>query len=199
MKTLEKALGLHLFWTGGLTSLWQLDRHTKFNASKGDDAWLFVKIDRKPSITVSTNKGRLDSHLTSRGIRIFLPSLVFIPEVSILTRQESWLRWTNPSIKWTSLQLVENIPQVPAANWENRWVFPLAARWGPIPLHYLQRNSMLPIKDIRNLDFLDGTPENPQEHCHKMRRTLMSPQECKRNCCTPNQFKLKRISPTLAP
>ena len=31
----------------------------------------------------------------------------------------------------------------------------------------------------KDLKFLEGTPENPQEHCPKMRRTLMSPQECK--------------------
>ena len=35
------------------------------------------------------------------------------------------------------------------------------------------------IKDVRNLDFPDGTVENPQEHSQKKRRTLMSPQECK--------------------
>ena len=32
---------------------------------------------------------------------------------------------------------------------------------------------MFPIKQIRSLDFLDRTPESPQEHCHKTRLTLM--------------------------
>ena len=51
-------------------------------------------------------------------------------------------------------------------------------------------NSVFPIKYIRNLDFLDGTSENPQEHCHKTRRTLLSAQECKIDWCTPNQLKM---------
>ena len=33
------------------------------------------------------------------------------------------------------------------------------------------------IKHVMNLDFFEGTPDNPQEHCPKTRRTLMSPQE----------------------
>ena len=32
VETLEKAVGVRLIWTGGLTSLWQLERHTEFNA-----------------------------------------------------------------------------------------------------------------------------------------------------------------------
>ena len=27
----------------------------------------------------------------------------------------------------------------------------------------------IPIKQVSSLDFLDGTPEGPQEHCHKTR------------------------------
>ena len=38
--------------------------------------------------------------------------------------------------------------------------------------------------------------ESPR-HCHNKRRTLMSPQECKINWCTPNQLKMKHISPSL--
>ena len=45
---------------------------------------------------------------------------------------------------------------------------------------------LFPIKDVRNLDFPDGTEENPQEHCHNKRRNLMSPQKCKIVWCTPN-------------
>ena len=29
--------------------------------------------------------------------------------------------------------------------------------------------SQLPIKHVKSLDFLDGTPEIPQEYCHKTR------------------------------
>ena len=54
------------------------------------------------------------------------------------------------------------------------------------------------LNEIRkNLDFPDGTKENPQELCHNNRRTLMSPQECKIYWVTPNQLKVKHISPSL--
>ena len=36
-------------------------------------------------------------------------------------------------------------------------------------------------------------------YCHKTRITLMSPQECKIDWCTPNQLKMKHISPSLNP
>ena len=76
VETLEKAVGLRLIWTGGIISLWQLQRHTEFNASKGDDAWLFLKMDRNPNINVPTRKWSLVSCLTSRSVCIVLPSLV---------------------------------------------------------------------------------------------------------------------------
>ena len=41
--TLEKAIVLRLIWKIEITSLWYLERHTEFKASKGDDAWLFWK------------------------------------------------------------------------------------------------------------------------------------------------------------
>ena len=56
VETLEKAVGLRLIWIGGITSLCHLERHTEFNASKGDDALLFLKMDRNPNITVPTRK-----------------------------------------------------------------------------------------------------------------------------------------------
>ena len=56
-----------------------------------------------------------------------------------------------------------------------------------------------PIKHVRSLDLLDGTPANPQENCHKSRRTLMSMQERERAWCTPNQLEMKHNSPSLAP
>ena len=65
-----------LIWIVGITSLWYLERRTEFKASKGDDAWLFLKMDRNPNITVPTRKWALVSCLTSSSIRIVLPSLV---------------------------------------------------------------------------------------------------------------------------
>ena len=56
VQSLEKAIGLRLIWTGGIISLSQLERHTVFKASKGDDALLFLKMDRNPNITVPTRK-----------------------------------------------------------------------------------------------------------------------------------------------
>ena len=66
-----------------------LEREAEFNASKGDDAWLLLKIDRNPNITVATRKGPWVSRLTSRSICIALPCLEEIPDVSFITRQES--------------------------------------------------------------------------------------------------------------
>ena len=75
VETLEKDIVLNLFWTECHTSICDFERCTEINASKGDDAWLFVKIDRNANITVPTNKGSLDSRLTSRNVCIFLPSI----------------------------------------------------------------------------------------------------------------------------
>ena len=76
VETLEKAIVLRLFWIGGVTSLWYLERHTEFKASKCDDAWLFLKMDRNPNITVPNRKWALVSCFTSRTVHIVLPSLV---------------------------------------------------------------------------------------------------------------------------
>ena len=76
VQTLEKAIVLCLIWIGGITSLWYMERHTEFKASKGDDAWLFLKMDRNPNNTVPSRKWALISCLTSRSVRIVLPSLV---------------------------------------------------------------------------------------------------------------------------
>ena len=76
VKNLQKALGHHLILTIGLTSLWHLERHTDFSASKVDDAWHFLNIVMNPSITVPTRKWPSVSSLTSRTVRIVLPSLV---------------------------------------------------------------------------------------------------------------------------
>ena len=58
---------------------------------------------------------------------------------------------------------------------------------------------MFPIKLIRSLDLIDGTPESPQEHSHMSRRTLISLQECEIAQCNPNILELKPDSPALAP
>ena len=76
VETLEKAISLRLIWTGEITSVWHLERHMEFNASKCDDAWLFLKMDRNPNITVPTRKWTSVFCLTSTSIRILLPSLV---------------------------------------------------------------------------------------------------------------------------
>ena len=54
----------------------------------------------------------------------------------------------------------------------------------PDSLHCVLSSSVFTIKGLMNLDFPDGTKENPQEHCHKKRRIRMSPQECKIDLCT---------------
>ena len=48
-----------------------------------------MKIERNPNITVPTRKGELISLLIYRSMRIVLPSLVYIPEVSAVPRQVS--------------------------------------------------------------------------------------------------------------
>ena len=48
-------------------------------------------------------------------------------------------------------------------------------------------------------DLLDGILESPQEHCHKSRRTLMSPQEWEIAQCTTNQDEMKPDSLALDP
>ena len=44
---------------------------------------------------------------------------------------------------------------------------------------------------------LDGTPENPKEHPHKSRMTLMSPKECEIVRCIPNQLEMMPDSPVM--
>ena len=87
VETLQKPLGLHFISKMGLTCLWQLESHVEFTASNFDDAWQFFNIDRNPSITVSNRKRDLNSHLMSRIVRIVLPRLVYIPELSLIARQ----------------------------------------------------------------------------------------------------------------
>ena len=74
----------------------------RFQCFKVDDAWLFLNSVRNPNITVPTRNWTSFSRFTSRSIRIVLPSVLYIPEVFIVTRQESWRRWTNTSFEWPS-------------------------------------------------------------------------------------------------
>ena len=198
VETLEKARGLPLFWTGHLTSLWHLKRCADFNASKVDDAWLFVKIERKPNKTVPTIRGAWppaspweDTVLSCQAYFRFLKCPSWRNRSPVFAEQS---RVSNGHPRRNSRIHSRCRPQIEKTQWD----FHLAARWGRITLHCVQRNSVIPIKHIKSLDFLDTTPENPQENCHKTRRTLMSPQECKLNWCTRNQLKMKCISPALA-
>ena len=99
VQTLEKVLVSRLISTGTPTCLWQLERNTEFNASKGDDAWLLLKTNRNLNISVATRKGPWVSRLTLRGVPIALPSLEEKPNVSVTSRQESWRCWTNTSFE----------------------------------------------------------------------------------------------------
>ena len=58
---------------------------------------------------------------------------------------------------------------------------------------------LLQIKQVRSLDFLDGTTESPWEIPQKSRRTLMSLQEYEIHWGSPNQLKIKPYFPALAP
>ena len=86
VETVEKVVVLRLIWIWGITSLWYLERHTEFKASIRDDAWLLLKMDRNANITVPTKKWALVYCLTSRSVRIVVPTPVSIPEVSIVNR-----------------------------------------------------------------------------------------------------------------
>ena len=57
---------------------------------------------------------------------------------------------------------------------------------------------MIPIKHVRRIDLLDGTPESPPEHPNTSRRTLMSLQECEIAHCSPNQLEITPDSHALA-
>ena len=102
VEILQKALGLHFISKRGLTCIWQLESHVEFTASNFDDAWQFFNIVRNPNITVSNRKGELKSNLTSRSVCIVLPRLVYIPVLSLIPRQVSWLHWRNSSFECTS-------------------------------------------------------------------------------------------------
>ena len=63
----------------------------------------------------------------------------------------------------------------------------------------MQSNSLFPIKQLRSLDLLDGTTENPREIPQKSRRTLMLLQEYEIPRGSQNKLKIKPYFPALAP
>ena len=65
-------------------------------------------------------------------------------------------------------------------------------------MHCVHSNALLPIKQVRSLDLLDGTTESSPEIPHKSRRTLMSLQECEIARCSPNQLEMMTNSLALA-
>ena len=138
-------------------------------------------------------------HLTSTGIPMALPNLEENAEVSLTTGQESWSRLINASFEGPSPPKLQGLPQDPSISREIPRDLFLPVRWCPIPLHCMHSNSLFPIKHKRCLDFLDGSPESRQEHCNKYRGTLRSPQQHQRVPCTPNQLRMKPVSPTLIP
>ena len=66
-------------------------------------------------------------------------------------------------------------------------------------MHCMQSNSLIPIKQVRSLDLLDGTTESPREITQKSRRTLMSLEEYEIPRGRQNQLKIKPYFPALAP
>ena len=106
VETLEKALGLYFISKMGLTCLWRLESHVEFTASNFYDAWQFFNIVRNPNIPVSNRKRDLNFHLTSRSVCIFLPRLVYIPELSVILRQvpdfNEQTRVSNGHPRWNS-------------------------------------------------------------------------------------------------
>ena len=89
VEIVERALVLHLIYTGGFTPLGHLQRNAELHASTGDNARLLLKIDRNSNIPVATGKGPWVSLLKWRGNPSALPRLEENPEVSLETRQES--------------------------------------------------------------------------------------------------------------
>ena len=87
VETLEKALGLHFISKMGVTCLWQIESHVSSLLQILTMPDNFFKILRNPNITVSKRKRDQNSHLTSRSLCIFLPHLVYIPELSLIPRQ----------------------------------------------------------------------------------------------------------------
>ena len=101
VENVEKALGALLIWTGSshpltLREAWRVQCFKRWRCLTLLENWW------ESNITVPTRKGGLVSLLTSRNIHIVLTSLVYIPDVSLVRTQVSWLRWTNSSFEWTS-------------------------------------------------------------------------------------------------
>ena len=57
----------------------------------------------------------------------------------------------------------------------------------------------VPYQRRYELDLLDGTPESPQEHCHKSSGMLKSLKQREIAPCTPDQLEMRPDSFALAP
>ena len=57
----------------------------------------------------------------------------------------------------------------------------------------------VPHQRRKELDLLDGTPESPQEHCHKSSGMLKSLKQCEIAPCTPDQLEMRPESAAFAP
>ena len=66
-------------------------------------------------------------------------------------------------------------------------------------MHFVQSNSVFPVKLVRGLHLVDGTSESPQRQWEMSRRTLMSLQHCEIALCTSNQLEVSPDSPALDP
>ena len=131
---------------------------------------------------------------------------LYFPAKHSLTSRSVCHNWTGVLTSLTKPEVQIDIPAItreykPGACCNSRKLMRLPPRrkMRPDSPAFPFEEFVFPIKDVSNLDFPDGTEENPQEHCHNKRRTLMSPQECKIDWCNPNQLKMKHNSPSLIP
>ena len=77
-------------------------------------------------------------------------------------------------------------PRFPPQLEKNHEIFPLTVRWGPIPLHCLQSNSVFHIKHERRLDFLRELQKIP-------RNTVKSLEETWCHSCNPRELCVPQI------
>ena len=198
VETLENALGLNFLSKMGLTCLWQLESHVQFTASNFDDAWQFFTIVRNPNITVSNRKRDLNSHLTFRSLCIFLPRLVYIPELSLIPRQVPDF---NEQIEFRMV-----IPAV------TRECTPGSCRTSRKPMRLSSPCEMRPDSPALHAEQLRFPNQKHKEPRFAWLNSRESPttlsqdekntdvtQESKIVWCTPNQLKMKHISTSLNP
>ena len=155
----------------------------EFSGSKGDDAWLYLKIDRNPNITVLTRKGlsSLDSwgfpH-NYTGVLTSLNKVEFRMAIPAVTREYTPGSWRN------SRNSMRHSPR-----WEMRLDSPA--------LHAEQ--SHIPNQTCKEPRFSWwNSTESPGTLSQNEMNTDAS-QEYKIARCTPNPLEMNPISPSLAP